>query len=307
MQQNEKKNFIPLKIKIFISCIAFMMHAISSKAQSYESQSIIYNSLLGGISSCVGALINKKKEDKWSSLLLKNFAIGVAGGAVVYSGKKLNTLIAKKDKLGYSWVSRGVFYAGMSVIENTAAGKKFWATWHYDIGFVRLEFDCKKKVLQPKVMPAAFGATLFLAYHGKLDIYTSLESGVPTFHTKRIGYQPQLIGSTVTNGFLLNDTLNVNSRLFYNTYSHEMIHSFQFTELSGVNQWFKPYTAKWETESTVYKNIHKWVYGDLNYELMLINYFIVQGGVKRNYCRNFLENEAEYLSMQRSACEGLPE
>lgn len=294
---------ISLKVQIFFIGFAFVLQTVHSSAQNYEAQSIIYNTLVGGVSACVGALINKKKEDKWMDLVLKKFAIGAAGGVLVYSGKKLNTLIANEKKLGYGWLSRGAFYAGMSVIENTAAGKKFWETWHYDIGFVRFEFNIKTHQFQPKVMPAALGATLFLSYYGKLDINTSFKSGVPTFRTKRIGYQPQLVGSTVTNGFLLSDTLNTSERIFYDTYAHEMIHSLQFSELSGMNYFFKPYTDKWERESPYYKKMHRWVYGDINHELMIINYFAIQGGVKRNYCKNFLENEAEFLSVGRCACE----
>ncbi|HET6228294.1 MAG TPA: hypothetical protein VFF27_18580, partial [Bacteroidia bacterium] len=292
----------PLKAKVVAIFIAFVTYTSNLSAQHYETQSIVYNTLIGGISACVGAIINKKNDEKWSEIFLKKFAIGATGGLVMYGGKKMNSLIATREKLGYAWLTRGVFYAGLSVVENTAAGKKFWETWHYDIGFVRFEFDCHSFKLQPKLMPAALGATVFLAYHGRLDVRTSLESGVPTFRARRIIYQTQLIGSTVTNGFLFSDSLKERSSVFYNTYAHEVIHSFQFSEFSGVNQFFKPLTDKWGTSSPLYKNIHKWVYGDLNHEMMLLNYFVVQGGVKRNYCRNFLENEAEFLSVRKCAC-----
>lgn len=306
MKKNVHKNVISFNVKICIICFTCLIHHSSVRAQNYEAQSILYNTLLGGISACAGALINKNKEAKYFTVSWKGFVIGAAGGAIVYGGKKLNTLITNENNLGYAWLSRGVFYLGESVIENTAAGKHWWETWHYDIGFIRLTYDCKLNAFQPKIMPAAFGATMFLAYYGKLDVSTSLQSGVPTFRTKRIGYQSQLFGSTVTNAFLLNDSLKERNRAFYDTYAHELIHSFQFSEFSGVNQFFNRYTSKWEKQSTTFRKIHKWVYGDLNHELMVINYFVVQGGVRRNYCKNFLENEAEYLSIGRSACEGLP-
>jgi len=303
MLQNVKNYSI--RVQILVSFLTCFIYPREVRAQNYEAQSVLYNALLGGISACAGALINKKKKAKCFTVSWKSFAVGVLGGTCIYSGKKLNTLIANENKLGYAWLSRGIFYLGASVVENAAAGKQWWETWHYDIGFVRLEYDCEKKIFQPKIMPAAFSATLFLAYYGKLDVTTSLQSGVPTFRTKRIGYQPQLIGSTVTNGFLLNDSLK-RSRLFYDTYAHEMIHSFQFSEFLGTNEFFNRYTSNWEKRSTIFKNIHRWVYGDLNHELMLINYFVVQGGVRRNYCKNYLENEAEFLTIGRSACEGRP-
>jgi hypothetical protein len=303
MRHHVKKNSLLIKTHAIALMIAFTMHTSYIRAQHYEAQSILYNTVIGGISACAGAIINKKKDEKWTRIFLKKFATGAAGGLVMYSGKKMNALIATKNELGYAWLSRGVFYAGLSIIENTAAGREFWETWHYDIGFMRFEFDCTTSKFQPRVMPAALGATMFLAYYGKFDLSTSLQSGVPTFRANRIGYQSQLIGSTVTNGFLFSDSLKERSPVFYDTYAHEMIHSFQFSESSGVNQFFRPLTHKWGTSSTVYKNIHRWVYGDINHELMLINYFVIQGGVKRNYCKNFLENEAEFLSVRRGACD----
>ncbi len=292
---------IPFNFKIVLLCISCSIYYSPAKAQQYEAKSIAYNILLGGISAGVGGIINKKKEQKWSDVFIKNFIIGSGGGAIMYSGKKLNTLIANENNLGYAWLSRGVFCAGISIVENVAAGRKYWSVWHYDVGFMRLEFDCEAKRFHPRVMPSAFSATVFLAANGHFDLRTSLRSGTPTFRTRTISYQPALVGSTVTNAFLLSDTLTM-GRIFYDTYAHELIHSFQFGEFSGFNQFFKPLTDKWELKSGAFKKIHYWVYGDLNHELMLFNYFIIEGGSRRNYCKNFLENEAEFLTVGRGAC-----
>jgi hypothetical protein len=270
-------------------------------AQHYEAKSIIYNTVLGGVSACVGGIINKKKEEKWYKIFVKKFAYGAAGGMLMYSGKKLNTLITNNNNLAFGWLSRGVFSAGVSIIENVSAGDKAWTAWHYDIGFIRFEYNFAEKKFQPKLMPSAFGATLFIAINSKLDLKTSLSSGTLTLRTSQISYQPGLTGSTVTNAILFNDTLTT-GRVYYDIYAHEMVHSFQFSEFSGVNHFFKPFTNKWETNSTLYRKVHRWTYGDLNHEMMLLNYFIIQGGSRGNYCRNFLENEAEFLTVGRGAC-----
>ena len=141
-----------------------------------------------------------------------------------------------------------------------------------------------------------------MAIHGRLDGETTLKSGTLTFRTRRIDYYPTLIGSTASNGFLLNDTIG-GGTFFYDVYAHEMIHTFQFQEFSGFNYLFTPITIEWKKQSTFFLKYGKWIHGDLNYELMLINYFIVNRGLQDGrYCRNFLENEAEFLSTGRPAC-----
>jgi hypothetical protein len=283
-------------------CISCSIYCSPVKAQHYGAKSLVYNAVIGGVSAGIGAIINKKQGQEWYDVFVKGFIIGTGGGAVMYSGKRLTTLITNENNVSYGWLSRSVFCAGTSIVENVASGRSFWSVWHYDIGFIRFEYDCEAQQFQPRVMPAALGATVFLAVQGRLDLTTSLRSGTPTFRTRNISYQPALVGSTVTNAFLLSDTL-LTGRTYYDVFAHEMIHSFQFQEFSGVNQFFKPFGQKWETLSPTFKRVHRWVYGDLNHELMLFNYFVIQGGSKRNYCNNFLENEAEFLTVGRGACD----
>jgi hypothetical protein len=296
------KKCIFFNLKIIVLCISCSIYCTPGQAQHYEATSVLYNTVLGGVSAGIGAIINKRKDQKWYDVFVKGILIGSAGGAVMYTGKKLNTLITNENNVSYAWLSRSVFCAGTSIIENAAGGRNFWAVWHYDIGFMRFEFDCETQKIQPKVMPSALGATLFLAVQGRFDLETSLRSGTPTFRTQKISYQPALIGSTVTSAILLSDTI-IRGRAYVDLYAHEMVHNFQFEEFSGVNHFFKPFTTRWETASPVFKKIHPWVYGDVNHELMLFNYFIIQGGSKQNYCNNFLENEAEFLTVGRGACD----
>lgn len=286
-----------------VHTLLFFFLAQTVNSQNIESKVITYNVLVGGLSGGIGALINKKKDEKWPKTFAKGFLVGCGGGALVYSGKKINYFISQKHELGYGWVSRIVFSAGNSIVENAAANRPFWSQWHYDVGFVRMEFKTMGKFgIVPRFMPSAFGGIMFMAIHGKVDAHTSLRSGTLTFHTDKIRYATNLVGSTTSNGFLLVDTLISGSR-FYDVYAHEMVHAFQFQELSGVNTFFNPLTNTWKERSPAFKKYGKYIYPDLNYELMLINYFIIQRGPKGHvYCGNYLENEAEFLSVGRSAC-----
>lgn len=287
------------KIRFFT---LFLFSTFTIKAQNYEVKSLAYNTMIGAISGGIGAIINKHSGQKWHKAFAKGFVIGMTGGGISYGGKKINCLIAKKQNLGYAYLSRAVFSAGNSLVENAAANRNFWSVWHYDISFIRIEFRTEDRSVTPRLMPSVFGSTVFLAVYGKVDATTSLRSGTLTFRTPSIRYSPNFVASTPSNGFLFIDTLKTGP-VFYNTFAHEMIHVFQFQEFSGCNYFAKPISDKWKERNPGFKKLSKWVYGDFNYEVMLVNYFLVQKGLKRkDYCHNFLENEAEVLSTGRPAC-----
>lgn len=274
-------------------------------AQNFDGSSFAYNTLIGGFSGGIGSVINKDKNQKWYKAFAKGFVIGVGGGAMMYGGKKINYFIGKKQDLGYAWLSRAVFSAGNSVVENAAANRPFWSVWHYDISFVRIEFNAQNKTVLPRIMPSMFVSTAVMACSSKLSIKRTLQSGTATFFTDGISYAPSFVASTPTNGFMFLNALS-SGQGFYNVYAHEMIHTFQFQEASGINYFFKPMTDRWEQKSPRFKKLHKWIYGDLNYEIFVINYmFINRGFWRSDYCHNFLENEAESLSTNRPACPRL--
>lgn len=285
-------------------CLLICFSFTQLRSQNIETKVIAYNALAGGLSGGIGAVINKKKDQKWHRAFAKGFVVGLCGGAIAYSGKKLNTLIAKNQNLGYAWASRAVFSAGNSIVENAAANRDFWTQWHYDIGFIRLEIKTNGPFsFTPRFMPSTFGGIVFMAVNSQsFDAATSFRSGTLTFRTDHIPYAPNLVASTASNGFLFVDTLTGGGN-FYNTYAHEMVHAFQFQEFSGINTYFNPISQKWKANSPGFNKLSKWIYFDLNYELMLGNYFIIQRGYRGQlYCRNYLENEAEFLSVGRSAC-----
>jgi hypothetical protein len=290
-----------MKQLCFILIFSFILQ--QTRSQNLEPKIIAYNTLVGGVTAGIGAIINKKKDQKWHKAFAKGFVVGLGGGAIVYSGKKLNYLIAERQNLSYAWVSRAVFSAGNSIVENAAANRDFWSQWHYDVGFIRLEFKTGPFTLTPRFMPSTFGGLLFMTLNStSFDYKTSLRSGTFTFYTDKIRYEPRLVGSTASNGFLFTDTLH-SGKIFYDVYAHEMIHAFQFQEFSGINHFFDPLSNKLQEKYPFYKKLNKWIYIDASYEAMLVNYFIINQGPKgKLYCRNYLENEAEFLSVRRCAC-----
>lgn len=124
-------------------------------------------------------------------------------------------------------------------------------------------------------------------------------SGNFVFGADRIEYAGQVTGSTTAHAYVLMNYIN--NLEFYELFAYEMLHTFQFQEFSGINYFPKPLIDKWRAKSKFYNGFCNWVYSDLNYEAMLINYFLIQGGHEKNYNTNFLENEAEFLSVGRPA------
>jgi hypothetical protein len=287
--------------KLFLSLIFSTFLNYRSFSQGYESRSFVYNVLTGAVTGGIGSIINKHHNQKWYHAFAKGFVTGSAGGAIVYSGKKLNFLIASERSILYGRLSRVVFSAGNSIVENAAANRPFYSQWHYDVGFIRLQFNGPEHFFMPRLMPSNFAGMLFIAFHGELDLLTTLYSGTFTFRTPHINYAGHLVGSTTGNGFLLVDTI-FSDKVFHDVYAHEMVHSFQFQEFSGINYFAKPVVDKWKEKYPRFKEVNRWIYWDLNYEAMLFNYFIINGGYRRNYCSNFLENEAEVLSTGKVSC-----
>lgn len=286
-----------------VLCLLLALSLSAPAQTNYEAKFILYNTFTGAVTGGIGAAINKQKQQKWYKAFVRGFLTGAGGGLVEYAGKKTNILIAQKHELGFAWLSRAIFYTGNSVVENAAANRRFWSQWHFDVGFVRVEYDVEQGSVLPRFMPSMFGGYVFiLAHGGRFDALTSLRSGALTFRAREISYSPNLVASTTTNGFLFVNSLR-SGPVFYETYAHEMVHSFQFQEFSGVNYFFKPLTDKWKERSPAFAKISRYVYGDLNYEMMLLNYFVAQRGYKgQHYCHNLLENEAEFLTTGRSAC-----
>lgn len=281
----------------------FSLGLLRASAQAYEVRSVLYNTLIGGISGGIGSLINKHKGEKPVKTFARGFAVGSCGGVVMYAGKKMNRFVATEKSLGYAWLSRAVFSAGNSVVENASANRTWYTQWHYDLGFIRFQYSTTNPSrIQPMLMPAYFGAFMFTAFHGHLDVASTLKSGTFIFSNVTIDYAPYLVGSTTGNSVLFVDSLQ-SYQGFHDIFAHEMVHTCQFQELSGINYFFQPLTTKWKEKSPRFKKLSRYVYGDLNYGLMLANYFILQGSIfKSQYCHNFLENEAEILTTGRLSC-----
>src|SRR5687767_15061003 len=179
-----------MKHRIVIVVILISVSALN--AQHYEVKAMAYNTLIGGVTGGIGSMINKNKEVSYSSAFLRGFLVGCGGGGLMYTGKKINFLVTNRQNLGYCWLSRTVFSAGNSIIENAADNRAWWSRWHFDIAFIRMEYDVWDKKFQPQVMLSSFGGFVFSAFYGHIDLNNTLRSGTLIFRTKKITYASHL-------------------------------------------------------------------------------------------------------------------
>ncbi len=258
-----------------------------------EFRFLISNGLCGALIGGAGAVINKDKQSKWLPVFRRGFFTGLLGGVTMYGGKNLTNMIVEYHEPGYAWLSRAVYSAGNSIVENAAARRKFWKRWHYDFAFLRIEANLENETVLPRIMPSMLGAFIFTAIYGSPDLENTFRTGTFVFRTTKIRYAPELGGSTTGNFFLVTDSMR-HGDLLNDFAAHELIHTFQFADFTAVNNYFSKLRSKHQFGV---KPWCKFIYGDLNYEIMLLNYFVIQGGFdSKNYKGNFLEQEAEYLA-----------
>jgi hypothetical protein len=269
-------------------------------AQNTETTSLIYNTVLGSVTGGIGSVINRNKDERMAKAFLRGFIGGGGGGVLSYTGKRMTWLAVEKHDLGWLWPSRMVFSAGNSIVENAAAGRKLWSRWHYDIGFFRLEYAPGSRPVA-KVMASAFVGFVLTAVNSEPDWQNSLAAGTLLLRRRNRIVATGLTAVTAGNSILMMDHLS--GDYFQEVFAHEMVHVYQFQEFSGVNYYFGKQKSKWDKRFPVYHRLGRYLYGDLNYEFMLVNYFLFQKGYKSSaYCNNFLEQEAEYLSNKQCAC-----
>lgn len=221
---------------------------------------------------------------------MKGLGQGALGGYLVFESKRLIREFAETGDYNYVWPSKIVNSAGTSIIENAAANRDFWARWHLNIGFNRIEVDTKDNFrLSYRIMPFSFLATGYAATQGKLDINTSIKIGAFTFRKKIENNEPY--GSALANAIIINRGITGNLAL-----PHEIIHNYQYESFSGINSYFPKLESKYTNElkvSSFYKFYQKIFHTDYNY---FVNKALYSIAGFQGYSNNIFELEAEYYT-----------
>lgn len=275
--------------------ILLLLH-LNVFAQHQERTVFVYNATFGGITSGVGAIINRPKAISWKKAFFKGFWQGSIGGLLNYSGKKTLYLVNEKGNDIYSWPAKILHASGTSIMENAALCQPFLQNWHIDYGLVRFDFSLgvnhKFKV---RILPEAVVATILADIYGKFDLSSSLRTGEIIFKANKILHLPN---STLANGVTFGRTIVYVDTTYshytkYRILSHELVHRYQYDEYQIFNSWIKPSPKKIESKPS--QNIFSnYIYPDFPY--FILPYYLNGLPTSFHPFRNFYEFEAERFS-----------
>lgn len=229
-----------------------------------DTEAAIYNRATNAIIGGVGALINKKQNEKSGKVFFKGIYQGALGGYVTFESKRLVRQFSNSGNYAYLWPSKILNAAGNSITYNAASNRNLWERWHIDFGFNYLEYDFKReKKLRYRILPLALAANIRGFAIAEFDFRRTLYSGHFIFKNNNISpiYGVDPIGETLLNTIqfecnILNDIDGI--------LAHEIIHVYQYNDLFAINTFLNKPLAKWNQNSTFLKAYHKIFYTDFN-------------------------------------------
>ncbi len=273
-----------------------LLPVTSAYPQSNDTEAALYNVGFGGITGAIGAVINKKSDEKFGKVLLKGLWQGALGGYVTFESKRIIRHGWKEEDWKLYWTSKFVNAAGNSIKENAANNRDFWEQWNLTVGFNRIEFHTKDEFkVQYKVMPVSAVYTIGAFFRFNFDAKASLNYGQFIFidkepvsnyagfaHAGFIGYNEEYYAQNPKSSF---------SKIM----AHEIIHMYQSDDFFFVNSFYhKPLKRVFENKETLRK-IDSYIYYDFHLIPLRATYLIE---TNRNiyYYDNYLEREAGYYS-----------
>ncbi|MDT0645639.1 hypothetical protein RM545_02960 [Zunongwangia sp. F260] len=260
-----------------------MLQPTPCKAQENDFQAGLYNVGIGSILGGLGAVINKKPEDKFGKTFLKGLGQGALGGYLIFEGKRLVREFAETGSFGYVWPSKIVNSAGSSIIENAAANRDFWERWHLNFGFNRFEIDTKNNFkFSYRIMPFSLFAAATAALDSRLDVKYSLRTGTFVFRSSEIDRDRNIYGQARLNTIILLSDYRGLAAL-----PHEVVHTYQYEELSGFNSFLNKPMKRLSEKNKIVRLYNRLFYTDFH--------AVLTGGL-HEAAESFYEREAEYYT-----------
>jgi len=284
-----------MKSKLLIILIFLFSHnhSFSQAKNTSNGKELIYNVSIGSIIGAVGAVINKKHDQKFGNVVFKGFYQGALGGYITFESKRLIKLAEQNNDWKILWCAKIVNAGGISIKENASANKDFWEKWHINFGFNRIEFETKDKFsVKYKVMPVALVYTIGIASQTKLELDKSLKSGEFIFssNTQRF-IETNSSGATFPGAIVLYSPYKNDFSLL----SHEIIHIYQANDFSQFDAFlYKPLNYL-DKKSEAMNKINKYIYYDFRYLPQLIS-FGIEHKKAIYYYDNRFEREAGFFS-----------
>ncbi|MGN6604123.1 MAG: hypothetical protein ACTHK8_16825 [Ginsengibacter sp.] len=279
-----------------ITTLLLFLH-LSAFAQHQQRTLFFYNVAFGGVTSGIGAIINRPKEVNWKKAFIKGFWRGDIGGLLNYAGKRTMYLVNKNQNQFYAWPGKLLHAAGSSIMENAALNEPFLQNWNIDFGFLRFDFSLgAQRNFKVRILPDAIVATIIASKYGRFDFGTSLGTGEIIFKGDEELYLPNgPVADGVTFGrAIVYVTKPATNYTKDRIIAHEIIHRYQYNEYQIFNTWFNPVAKKIKSRSlqTIFS---KYVYPDFPY--FFVPYYIIGRPEATHFYRNFYEFEAERFAI----------
>lgn len=261
-----------MKYLILLLITLLLLHAPRVRAQfidHQEVQLVASNVLFGGLTTGLGAVINKSDAAKVLPTFWKGFKYGCVGGVLLYTGKKCTNLIAQREEyfvLG-SWSSRLIHNAGASIMENAALHRPVLSHYNLYVGFMRLEFDWQEKFhVAPRVMPLSLGVFTYqmIAYKGRLDVVQSLKYGSPYIITNEPKFVDYAGGAAALGNVMMAEHLYYDATHYREVAAHENIHVLQYHEDLIFTTHLKPVYDRIKGKYSVVNKLSKYVFFDMS-------------------------------------------
>lgn len=252
---------------------------------------VFYNVGFGGITSGIGAVINKKPGEHWSKNFVRGFWQGCIGGALNYSAKKTAGFISERKAYFYGIPARFLSGAGNSIIQNSAANEPFFVNWHFEYAFFRIDYYGQNEhPFRIRILPLAMVGSVVAFTKAKFDPVTTLLTGAMVFNsTDSIGTgRGSYDGINYGRVFIYQDGV-----IKYHLVTHELIHEYQLREYLVFNSFLRPVASRIK-EKEFKKVFIKYIYPDIPY--FGLAYAIEGVNPHPRYFRNYFEFEAEKIA-----------
>lgn len=289
---------MPERLNVKNLLLIFCLFTFTAACFSQKQERIIflYNVGFGGVTSGIGAVINKPKGANWKKHFVKGFWQGSVGGLVNYSGKKTLYLNNRHKNKAFFWPAKILNSAGTSIMQNASLNQPFLENWYLDYGLVRVDFAIhNKEKFKIRLLPVGIYATINVARRGKFDLENTLATGQIAFSTNKFLRYPNgnpEIGFSYGRAivFVKNTQLYTNqSKLL----AHEVMHQFQYNDYQILTTWLNPVGKKIKSK-TIKIIFTKYIYPDLPFSFA--SHAIAGYYPHPHYFRNFYEFEAERFS-----------
>lgn len=279
-------------LMILISGICF--YSLSSSAQLVRQKFSLYAYNIGfsGISTGLGRVINKEKNENFFHTFWVGFKHGCIGGTISFAGKHIAYFIKSDRNLYWGWPSKIVHSYGVSIMENSVLHKSLFSSIRVPAWFVMMDIDFEKKFqIKAKAMPASMINFIVFASTNKFNLSKTLQIGVPYFEFHNDSGNFKRSGFAGLNVISINSSYNKEFR----PEAHEFIHILQLREYyvfngywkkSGINRCIE------NSNNSFAKFAKKYLYPDVNY--VSIPYLLNRLTAK-TYYGNIFELEAQHI------------